>query len=59
MLGVLLYGQRHDSAWPHAEADMDYSDLKGIVEHLLHFLNLAAPCAGWTKATPTCCPACA
>lgn len=52
MLGVLLYGQRHDSAWPHAEADMDYSDLKGIVEHLLHFLNLAAPVCRLDESHP-------
>lgn len=43
MLGILLYGARYDAAWPHAEADMDYADLKGVVEHLLHFLHLPAP----------------
>lgn len=42
-LGILLYGARHDAAWPHPAADMDYTDLKGIVEHLLHFLHLPAP----------------
>lgn len=52
MLGVLLYGQRHDSAWPHVEADMDYSDLKGIVEHLLHFLNLSAPVCELAESHP-------
>ncbi|MDR3358864.1 MAG: phenylalanine--tRNA ligase subunit beta [Desulfovibrio sp.] len=40
MLGILLYGTRYDEAWPHAEADADYADLKGIVEHLFHFLHL-------------------
>ena len=43
MLGILLYGARHDASWPHVEADMDYADLKGVVEHLLHFLHLPAP----------------
>lgn len=42
-LGILLYGARHDAAWPHPAADMEYTDLKGIVEHLLHFLHLPAP----------------
>ncbi|MDR2820082.1 MAG: phenylalanine--tRNA ligase subunit beta [Desulfovibrio sp.] len=42
-IGILLYGARHDAAWPRPEADMDYADIKGIVEHLLHFLHLSAP----------------
>jgi phenylalanyl-tRNA synthetase beta chain len=47
MLGILLYGARFDDAWPHAEADADYADLKGIVEHLFHFLHLSEPdCEG-------------
>lgn len=52
MLGVLLYGARHDAAWPHAEADMDYADLKGVVEHLLHFLHLPAPVCRQAEAHP-------
>lgn len=43
MLGVLLYGARFDTAWPQAEGDMDYADLKGVVENLLHYLYLDAP----------------
>ena len=31
---------------------MDYSDLKGIVEHLLHFLNLAAPVCRLDESHP-------
>ncbi|MDR2743583.1 MAG: phenylalanine--tRNA ligase subunit beta, partial [Desulfovibrio sp.] len=47
MLGILLYGARHDDAWPHAEADADYADIKGIVGHLFHFLHLPEPdCEG-------------
>lgn len=43
MLGILLYGRRHEAGWPHAEADMDYADIKGIVGHLLAFLHLPEP----------------
>ena len=43
MLGILLYGRRHEAAWPHAEEDMDYADIKGIVTNLLGFLHLPAP----------------
>lgn len=43
MLGLLLYGARHDTTWPRQEGDVDYPDLKGVVEHLLRFLRLPAP----------------
>ena len=43
MLGVLLYGSRYDTAWPQQEGDMDYADIKGVVENLLHYLYLGAP----------------
>ncbi|MDR1660316.1 MAG: phenylalanine--tRNA ligase subunit beta [Desulfovibrio sp.] len=47
MLGFLLYGARHDDSWPHTEADADYADIKGVVEHLFHFLHLPEPdCEG-------------
>lgn len=39
-LAILLYGTRHDALWPHQEADADYQDLKGIVEHLFGSLGL-------------------
>lgn len=43
-LGFVLYGSRYDSAWPHADADVDYTDLKGIVEHFVRdFLHLSDP----------------
>lgn len=41
-LGVLVYGDRFDSAWPQVPADAGYADLKGIVEHLLGFLHLSS-----------------
>lgn len=40
---VVLYGSRYDEAWAHTDEDMDYVDLKGIVEKLLTFLHLSAP----------------
>lgn len=43
VLGILLYGSRYDAAWPHVETDMDYADIRGVVEHLLHFLHLPTP----------------
>lgn len=46
-LGILLYGTRFDAAWPQVEADADYSDLKGIVEHLFRFLHLGR--AAWVQ----------
>jgi len=39
-LDILVYGSRYDSQWPHVEADADYADIKGIVEHCLAFLHL-------------------
>jgi len=42
-MGILMYGARHDDAWPNPEADADYLDLKGVVEHFAAFLHLPAP----------------
>ncbi|HKI82368.1 MAG TPA: phenylalanine--tRNA ligase subunit beta, partial [Pseudodesulfovibrio sp.] len=43
-LGILLYGPRHAEEWPWAQADADYLDIKGHVEHLLtDTLKLEAP----------------
>ncbi len=39
-LGLLLYGARFDGTWPHVTEDADYSDIKGIVEHLFAFLHI-------------------
>jgi phenylalanyl-tRNA synthetase beta chain len=41
-LGILLHGLRNQAVWPYAEEEVDYSDLKGIVEHLLGELKLPA-----------------
>ncbi len=42
MLGIMLSGRRHDAAWPQKAGELDYLDIKGIAELLLHHLNLAA-----------------
>ncbi len=39
-LGVVLHGARFDQAWPHPAGDLDYLDLKGLVEHLLTSFSL-------------------
>ena len=57
MLGILLYGRRHEAAWPHAEADMDYADIKGMVTNLLGFLHLPAPECRQAEGHPFLLPA--
>ncbi len=39
-LGIMFYGQRYDGAWPQEQGEMDYSDIKGCIEHLLTSLHL-------------------
>ena len=39
-LGILLNGARFDQSWPQPEEDLDYLDLKGLVEHLLVSFSL-------------------
>lgn len=34
-LGIILYGTRYDQHWPQPEGELDYLDLKGLIEHLL------------------------
>lgn len=41
----LLYGQREPAAWPHAAANYDFYDVKGIVEGLLQRLGIQAELA--------------
>ena len=40
MLGLLLHGLRHDDVWPYTPESVDYSDLRGFLEHLLRTLHL-------------------
>ncbi|MEG2172643.1 MAG: phenylalanine--tRNA ligase subunit beta [Desulfovibrionaceae bacterium] len=45
-LAVLMYGDRFDSMWPHPTGEgtsADYTDLKGVVEHLFTTLHVPAP----------------
>ncbi|MDR1489588.1 MAG: phenylalanine--tRNA ligase subunit beta [Desulfovibrio sp.] len=39
-LGLILHGERRFRPWPDAAGDLDYSDIKGLIEHLMHFLSL-------------------
>jgi phenylalanyl-tRNA synthetase beta chain len=39
-LGLLLYGDRYGSSWPHRVEDAGYLDLKGFVEHFIAWLDL-------------------
>lgn len=41
---LALYGNRYDTAWLHGEDDMQYSDLRGLVDHFFkNFLHIAQP----------------
>ena len=33
-LGIIMHGNRYDQAWPREAADLDYLDLKGVIQHL-------------------------
>lgn len=39
-LNILFYGDRFDGEWPQVQADADYQDIKGCVEHLLAHLHV-------------------
>ncbi len=55
-LGILLHGARFDAMWPQVDADADYSDLKGIVEHLCATLHLGEATYTQTEAHPFLAP---
>lgn len=42
-LGIVMYGSLYDTAWPNAEVDAGYADVRGLVEHFAAFLHLDAP----------------
>jgi len=42
-IGFVLYGNRFELAFPQQESKVDYVDIKGIIEHFLHFLHLPKP----------------
>ncbi|MBQ7456803.1 MAG: phenylalanine--tRNA ligase subunit beta [Desulfovibrio sp.] len=56
-LGILLSGLRHDLVWPYQEEELGYSDMRGIVEHLCHFLHLEAPSVEQVEEHPYYAPA--
>jgi phenylalanyl-tRNA synthetase beta chain len=39
-LGIILHGARFEQPWPHPDGDLDYLDLKGLIEHLLASFSL-------------------
>ncbi|MDR1686523.1 MAG: phenylalanine--tRNA ligase subunit beta [Desulfovibrio sp.] len=47
-LGIILHGARASAVWPALPGDLDYLDLKGLIEHLL--LELALPAADFVLA---------
>lgn len=51
-LGLLLYGPRFDGAWPQTTGEADYSDIKGVVEHLSAFLHVSPPVCVMEKEHP-------
>ncbi len=57
LLGIALYGARFDASWPQPEADMDYTDLKGLVERFFQFLHLDAPVFSTLPEHPYLAPA--
>ncbi|MBI9112850.1 phenylalanine--tRNA ligase subunit beta [Maridesulfovibrio ferrireducens] len=42
-IGVMLTGQRNAAEWPHEHGDVDYLDIKGLIEHLICDLKLETP----------------
>lgn len=40
LLGIMIHGLRHEARWPHKEENLEYADLKGLVENLFNFLHL-------------------
>jgi phenylalanyl-tRNA synthetase beta chain len=41
-LGILLYGSREPQRYPFAEGEVDYSDIKGLVENLSGHLGIGS-----------------
>jgi phenylalanyl-tRNA synthetase beta chain len=42
-LGIMLYGSRYKRQWPHPQEEFDYSDIKGLVEHLVKMFTGKKP----------------
>ncbi len=57
-LVLALYGNRYDSAWAHGEEEVDYTDLRGQVDHFFaNFLHLDAPILKKLESHPYLAPA--
>ncbi|MCQ2444300.1 MAG: phenylalanine--tRNA ligase subunit beta [Mailhella sp.] len=56
-LAMVLYGSRYEESWAHADEDMDYIDIKGIVEKLFAYLGLAKPSFSMAEGHPYLAPA--
>ncbi len=41
-LGILLYGSREPQCYPFAQGEVDYSDIKGLVENLAEYLGIGS-----------------
>lgn len=41
-LGLLLYGLRNEVVWPYREEYFNFSDLKGLIEHLFQTLHIGS-----------------
>jgi phenylalanyl-tRNA synthetase beta chain len=39
-LALLLYGRRHPESWPFGDEQVDYQDIKGLIEDLLRHLQV-------------------
>ncbi|MBP3730408.1 MAG: phenylalanine--tRNA ligase subunit beta [Mailhella sp.] len=42
-MAMVLTGTRFDEVWGHEQADMDYADIRGLVEKLFAWLHLDTP----------------
>ncbi len=38
-LALMLTGRRHEQGWPYPDEELDYTDIKGLVEHLVAWLG--------------------
>ena len=56
-LAMVLTGSRFDEVWGHEQADMDYADVRGLVEKLFAWLHLDAPAFSLEEGHPYLAPA--
>ncbi len=56
-LAMVLTGSRYDEVWGHEPADMDYADIRGLVEKLFAWLRLGSPSFELEEGHPYLAPA--